>query len=95
MWTVGGSNEEGKELVGILVHEIGHSLGIAHSEVKDAVMYDYYSEHMRNDKDFQLHEDDIKAVQTYYGRPWRKRVVIPHQLRVVKDLFLLFCSSKF
>ena len=28
-------------------------------------------------------------------RPWRKRVVIPHQLRVVKDLFLLFCSSKF
>ena len=48
-----------------MTHEIGHSIGISHSAVRGAVMGPFIPGF---DKDFQLHQDDIDAVQAIYGK---------------------------
>ena len=35
-------------------------------------MSQYYADQMRYTENFRLHPDDIRAVQAYYGKPWRK-----------------------
>lgn len=47
----------------VALHEIGHSLGLAHSDVREAVMYAFYSE-QHND----LKQDDINGIQRLYGK---------------------------
>ena len=54
----------GVNLLWVAVHEFGHSLGLMHSDVRDAVMYPYYS----YDPNLQLHEDDIRGIQSLYGK---------------------------
>lgn len=70
-WYLGFDRAERKySLLATLIHEIGHSLGIAHSNYKNAIMYSAYDElNYRID----LHEDDILAVQYIYGRPVEKK----------------------
>lgn len=51
-------------LVETAIHELGHGLGLGHSEVKGAVMYPSYEPGQRH---LELAEDDIKAVQELYG----------------------------
>lgn len=46
----------------VFLHELGHALGIKHSENKKSVMTDAY--HLES---IHLTEDDIHAVQTLYG----------------------------
>ena len=43
----------------------GHSLGLEHSNVRDAVMYPWYTQYNPN---FELHEDDIFGIQSLYGK---------------------------
>lgn len=57
----GGS---GIRLYNVTLHEIGHLLGLAHSQDPDAIMYAYYGED-RND----LRADDIAGIQYLYGAP--------------------------
>lgn len=45
------------------VHEIGHSLGLLHSDNNDAVMAPKYNGYIEN---FDLHEDDIKGIESLY-----------------------------
>lgn len=59
------NSDQGTELYIVAAHEFGHTLGISHSNIKEALMAPYY----RYQKDLQLHEDDIGAVQTLYGPP--------------------------
>ncbi|XP_044524942.1 matrilysin [Gracilinanus agilis] len=47
-------------------HEFGHSLGLAHSSNPKAVMYPTY--HISNSEDLSLSDDDIKGIQTLYGK---------------------------
>ena len=49
----------------VALHELGHSLGLTHSMVKDAVMYLYYPGYKAN---LQLTQDDIEGMQAVYGR---------------------------
>jgi hypothetical protein len=58
-WTLDGS---GIDLITVAIHEIGHLLGIAHSNNSSAIMYPYYFGLNRN-----LHTDDILAVIELYG----------------------------
>ncbi|MBA0621564.1 hypothetical protein Godav_007173, partial [Gossypium davidsonii] len=52
------------DLESVVTHEIGHILGLAHSSVKEAVMYP--SLKPRNKK-VNLKLDDVEGVQALYG----------------------------
>lgn len=57
--------DEGTNLLYIAVHELGHSLGLGHSDVKGTIMWPSYRGYRPN---LQLHEDDIAGIQALYGR---------------------------
>lgn len=54
----------GVNLYQVAAHEFGHSLGLAHSDVKSALMAPFYRGY---EEDFKLDRDDIVAVQELYG----------------------------
>ncbi|XP_013811433.2 matrilysin [Apteryx mantelli] len=57
---------QGVNLFLVAAHEFGHSLGLAHSNVRGALMYPTYS--YVNPKTFRLSEDDKRGIQKLYGR---------------------------
>ncbi|MBI5928868.1 MAG: matrixin family metalloprotease [Chloroflexi bacterium] len=60
-WTIGDGGPE--DIISTAVHEIGHGIGLGHSEYTTAIMYPYagYAN--------KLGEDDINAIQSLYGPP--------------------------
>lgn len=63
-WTV--RSYRGQNLLYVAVHEFGHSLGISHSKVRDAIMWPWAGEYI---PDFKLKQDDINVIQSIYGKP--------------------------
>jgi hypothetical protein len=64
----------------VLLHEIGHTLGIEHSANNNSIMYAYY----KGDID-KLTKDDMWAIQYLYGRLERlKYELIPTTITTVK-----------
>jgi len=68
---------EGIRLYNVVLHEIGHLLGLAHSQDPQAIMYAYYGED-RND----LKADDIAGIQALYGAPVTAPVAVSPGQRV-------------
>ncbi|KAL9978987.1 hypothetical protein ACROYT_G016576 [Oculina patagonica] len=54
----------GINLLWVAVHEFGHSLGLDHTNIEEAIMYPYYTGYVPN---MQLHSDDIAGIQSLYG----------------------------
>ncbi|KAG8449698.1 hypothetical protein GDO86_016371 [Hymenochirus boettgeri] len=63
-WTV--NEKKGVNLLQAAAHELGHSLGLDHSTIPEALMAPTYKGY--NPK-FQLHPDDVQAIQALYGKP--------------------------
>lgn len=56
----------GYNLFIVLAHELGHSLGLSHSNDPGALMYPTYS--YTDPNEFLLPQDDIDGIQAIYGK---------------------------
>ena len=49
----------------VLNFNLGHSLGLEHSRVREAVMYPWYTTYKPG---FKLNDDDVLGIQLLYGK---------------------------
>ncbi|ROT74143.1 Matrix metalloproteinase-24 [Penaeus vannamei] len=64
-WTIKPKDEyDGLDFFTVAVHEIGHSLGLAHSPVADSIMFPYYKGYTPH---FSLAYDDVMAMWELYN----------------------------
>ncbi|KAM6457666.1 matrix metalloproteinase-9 isoform 1-T1 [Liasis olivaceus] len=65
--------DQGYSLFLVAAHEFGHSLGLEHSSIREALMYPMYTYLA----DFHLHSDDVAGIQFLYGRGSGPRPTVP------------------
>lgn len=58
------SGRGGIHLLWVAVHEIGHAIGLDHSNVRGTIMWPSYGGYNAN---IRLHQDDINGIRSLYG----------------------------
>uniref|UniRef100_A0A3Q3MSH4 Matrix metalloproteinase-20-like n=1 Tax=Labrus bergylta TaxID=56723 RepID=A0A3Q3MSH4_9LABR len=66
-WTAG---KQGYSLFAVAAHELGHSLGLTHSQDRSAIMYPNYR--YQSNTQYSLSKDDALGIQALYGKPTRQ-----------------------
>ena len=56
----------------VAVHEIGHCLGLTHSQDRKSIMYPSYIHEFSKDTQNILSNEDIERIQNAYGKPKKK-----------------------
>lgn len=88
-WTI--NSYSGTNLFQVAAHELGHSLGLGHSSVRESLMAPFYQ---RYKPQFNLHKDDILGIQALYGKrteapptlpPFDDKPVVPTQPSYVPE----------
>uniref|UniRef100_A0ABM5G4Q9 Matrix metalloproteinase-9 n=1 Tax=Pogona vitticeps TaxID=103695 RepID=A0ABM5G4Q9_9SAUR len=65
--------DKGYSIFLVAAHEFGHSLGLEHSSVREALMYPMYTYL----EDFHLHPDDVAGIQYLYGKGSGPQPTVP------------------
>uniref|UniRef100_A0A1I7ZI23 ZnMc domain-containing protein n=1 Tax=Steinernema glaseri TaxID=37863 RepID=A0A1I7ZI23_9BILA len=76
------NRDQGVDLYAVVTHEIGHSLGLKHSQNENAIMAPFYQTYSGDS--LRLHSDDIKALNALYG-PTPKTVTAPKTPDICDD----------
>ena len=64
------ASKDGSRLLLVATHELGHALGLGHSEKKSALMAPSHEEW---EGEVRLDSDDVQAIQALYGQPGQDR----------------------
>lgn len=59
-------DEDGTDFFTVALHELGHSLGLAHSDQPNSIMFPYYDGLVGEDQEFKLGYDDILGMYQLY-----------------------------
>lgn len=82
----------GRNLFQVVVHEMGHSIGLDHSSVPGSLMAPTYMGYMPN---FKLSQDDIEGIQALYGGYgsdfWLSFAILSVSFSLLLLFMLFFC----